>query len=159
MSTTDQENSVTEKNCFHLAFPVDDLEAAREFYTGMLGCAVGRECDQWIDFNFYGHQIVAHLAPGECRPVARGPVDGKSIPVRHFGVVLAWSDWQALAEQLQARQADFYLSPTTRFQGKAGEQGTFFITDPAGNMLEFKSFRDRSQLFARDQDSVSGSEP
>ena len=156
MRSKDQPSSVAEQNCFHLAFPVDDLEAARDFYTRMFGCAVGRESDHWIDFDFFGHQIVAHLAPGECRPVARGPVDGKSIPVRHFGVVLEWVDWQTLADQLQARQADFYLPPTLRFQGQVGEQGTFFIADPAGNMLEFKSFKDRSQLFATIQDGVAG---
>jgi len=134
---------------FHLAFPVDDLETARDFYTRVLGCGVGRESEHWIDFDFYGHQIVAHLAPDECVTVSRSPVDGTAIPVRHFGVVLDWSDWQALAERLGQQQVDFYLEPVVRFGGQVGEQGTFFVTDPAGNMLEFKSFKDRACLFAR----------
>ncbi|MFQ5347748.1 MAG: VOC family protein [Rhodothalassiaceae bacterium] len=133
---------------FHLAFPVDDLAAAEKFYTGTLGCRIGRRAPHWIDFDFFGHQITAHLRPEECRAAATNPVDGDAVPVRHFGAVLAWADWDALTARLEAAGIDFLIRPHIRFRGKAGEQGTFFIRDPAGNALEFKTFRDRERLFA-----------
>ncbi len=138
---------------FHLAFPVDDLPRARAFYGGLLGCPEGRSSDEWIDFDFFGHQIVTHLAPP--RPAAPGAgdhhnaVDGHDVPVPHFGVVLDWDDFQALAARLQAGGLKFVIEPYIRFAGLVGEQATMFFRDPAGNALEFKSFRDRSQLFAK----------
>ena len=134
---------------FHLAFPVTDLEATRTFYVELLHCRVGRESDRWIDFDFFGHQITAHLAPDEARPVGRNPVDGKQVPVRHFGAVLPWPHWQELADRLRRSGVDFLIEPYIRFEGRTGEQGTMFLTDPSGNGLEFKSFRDARQLFAR----------
>ncbi|RMD91235.1 MAG: glyoxalase [Alphaproteobacteria bacterium] len=133
---------------FHLAFPVDDLAAAEKFYAGTLGCRTGRRSPRWIDFDFFGHQITAHLRPEECRTAATNPVDGDAVPVRHFGAVLAWPDWDALAARLEAAGIEFLIRPRIRFRGKAGEQGTFFIRDPAGNALEFKTFRDPKRLFA-----------
>ena len=133
---------------FHLAFPVDDLEAARDFYVGALGCGVGRESGRWIDFDFHGHQITAHLAPEAAAANATNPVDGKQVPVRHFGLVLAWTEWEALAASLRNAGRSFLIEPALRFAGQPGEQGTFFILDPAGNALEFKSFRDPGRLFA-----------
>ncbi|MBK5921682.1 glyoxalase [Rhodothalassium salexigens] len=132
---------------FHLAFPVDDLKAAEGFYAGLLQCAVGRRSDAWIDFNFFGHQITAHLSPDACRDVASNGVDGDRVPVRHFGVVLDWPDWEALARRLDEAGVAFLIDPHVRFEGRAGEQGTFFVRDPAGNALEFKTFRDRANLF------------
>ncbi|HEX5339526.1 MAG TPA: VOC family protein [Gammaproteobacteria bacterium] len=132
---------------FHLAFPVHDLEAARHFYAGLLGCATGRESERWIDFNFFGHQLVAHLAAPE-QPVPTNPVDGEDVPVRHFGVILQWDQWQALADKLRAADISFIIEPGIRFAGQPGEQATMFLKDPSGNALEFKSFRDFSQLFA-----------
>jgi extradiol dioxygenase family protein len=134
---------------FHLAFPVDDLERAREFYRGILGCAEGRSSPSWIDFDFYGHQVVAHLAPGEVGRTAANPVDGHDVPVRHFGVILEWNEWHQLADRLRARGIRFIIEPGIRFQGQVGEQATMFLLDPAGNALEFKSFKDMSQVFAK----------
>lgn len=134
---------------FHLAFPVHDLAAARGFYGGLLACPEGRSSDAWIDFNLYGHQIVAHLAPGECRPAATGEVDGDAVPVRHFGVVLPMAQWQALAGRLAAAGTRFIIEPHVRFQGQVGEQATMFFLDPSGNALEFKAFADLGQLFAK----------
>ena len=134
---------------FHLAFPVRDLEEARRFYAGLLGCATGRESDRWIDFNFFGHQIVAHLAPAK-HAAATNPVDGEDVPVRHFGVILEWNQWQALADKLKKSGVKFLIEPGIRFQGKVGEQATMFFKDPSGNALEFKAFRDSSQVFARE---------
>jgi extradiol dioxygenase family protein len=134
---------------FHLAFPVDDLEAARRFYVGLLGCGEGRSSEQWIDFDFHGHQIVAHLAPEELGRTAANQVDGKAVPVRHFGVVLPWDAWQALADRLRAAGVEFVIEPGIRFVGQVGEQATLFFLDPAGNALEFKAFKDPSQLFAK----------
>ncbi|WP_300542684.1 VOC family protein [Maricaulis sp.] len=134
---------------FHLAFPVDDLAAARAFYGDLLGCNEGRSSDTWVDFDFHGHQIVAHLAPEECAAVKAGAVDGKQVPVRHFGLLMDWSDWEALAERLERAGTGFIIEPYVRFRGQAGEQGTFFVRDPAGNALEFKTFRDEAQIFAR----------
>lgn len=133
---------------FHLAFPVNDLAAAREFYERLLGCAVGRESDRWIDFDFHGHQITAHRSDDAAAP-ATNEVDGRQVPVRHFGLVLDWDDWHALAERLRAAGTSFLIEPHVRFEGQPGEQATLFVRDPSGNALEFKSFRDPSRLFAR----------
>ncbi len=133
---------------FHLAIPVDDLEKAEAFYGRVMGCASGRRSDRWIDFNFFGHQLVVHLAAEECARAATSEVDGKSVPVRHFGVVLGADDWRGLADRLKAANVAFIIKPGIRFKGKPGEQGTFFLLDPAGNALEFKYFEDMDQLFA-----------
>ncbi len=134
---------------FHLAFPVTSLARARAFYGELLGCPEGRSSDEWVDFDFRGHQIVAHLAPEETRAVAAHEVDGDAVPVRHFGLVLAMDDWQALAERLQGARTRFVIEPHIRFKGQPGEQATMFLLDPCGNALEFKAFADRAQLFAR----------
>ena len=133
---------------FHLAIPVDDLAAAEAFYHGLLGCPIGRRSDQWIDFNLFGHQLVTHLAPEECTSAATNNVDGKNVPVKHFGVVLNAKKWRALADRLNAADVDFIIEPGVRFKDQPGEQGTFFFLDPAGNALEFKYFDDPAQLFA-----------
>jgi extradiol dioxygenase family protein len=133
---------------FHLAFPVADLDATRDFYVNRLGCRVGRESDKWIDFDFFGHQISAHLKPDETRGPATGEVDGEAVPVRHFGAVLDWADWQRLGERLRGAGVEFIIEPHVRFAGEVGEQGTFFLLDPSGNALEFKTFKDPSRLFA-----------
>jgi extradiol dioxygenase family protein len=135
---------------FHLAFPVHDLAEARRFYGGLLGCPEGRSAPDWVDFDLRGHQIVAHLAPGERGD--QGPtnlVDDHQVPVRHFGLILAWDDWHELAKRLTDAQVSFVIEPHIRFQGEAGEQATLFFLDPSGNALEFKSFRDEAQIFAR----------
>ena len=134
---------------FHLAFPVDDLDAARRFYGELLGCPEGRSSDHWIDFDLHGHQIVAHLAPNSVRARATNPVDGEDVPVPHFGLVLAMDQWKALAERLEAAGTDFVISPTVRFAGEPGEQATMFLRDPAGNALEFKAMADPAMLFAK----------
>jgi len=134
---------------FHLAFPVDNLAAARAFYGGLLGCAEGRSSEQWIDFDFYGHQIVAHLAPGEVGATAANQVDGHAVPVRHFGVILDWNAWHVLADRLRFLNVTFVIEPGIRFVGQVGEQATMFFLDPAGNALEFKAFKDPSQVFAK----------
>ena len=135
---------------FHLAFPVDDLSAARQFYGELLGCSEGRSADTWIDFDLFGHQIVAHYQEGLANQEShRNPVDGHDVPVPHFGVVLPWDAWQSLAKRLQDRDVEFVIEPYIRFEGEVGEQATMFFYDPAGNALEFKSFRDMSQLFAK----------
>jgi hypothetical protein len=133
---------------FHLALPVDDLVAADAFYAGLLGCPRGRRSDAWIDYDFWGHQLVAHLSPEECRAARTNVVDSHDVPVRHFGVVLSQGDWRALADKLKAAGADFIIEPDIRFRGEPGEQGTFFVRDPAGNALEFKCFADMKMLFA-----------
>jgi uncharacterized protein len=133
---------------FHLAFPVDDLAAARAFYGEAMGCAEGRSSDEWIDFDFHGHQIVAHLAPGQAGDRASNHVDGHGVPVPHFGLVLPMPEWEALAERLQASGCEFVIAPTIRFKGLPGEQATMFLRDPSGNALEFKAFADIRQLFA-----------
>ena len=134
---------------FHLAFPVDDLARARAFYGGLLGCPEGRSSPEWVDFNFYGHQIVAHLAPGEVGHRSTSAVDGDNVPVRHFGACLAMAEWQALADKLVKAGTKFVIEPHVRFKGQVGEQATMFFLDPCGNALEFKSFQDMSQLFAK----------
>ena len=137
---------------FHLAIPVDDLSAARRFYGELFGCPEGRSADHWVDFDFFGHQLVCHLAPGD-GSAHHNPVDGDAVPVPHFGVVLAMDRWQALAEhlteQLPGLGLAFVIEPRVRFRGQAGEQATFFLRDPAGNALEFKAFRNIDQLFAK----------
>ena len=132
---------------FHLAFPVSDIKTTRTFYTEILGCSVGREAERWIDFNFFGHQISAHLMDSiEDSPT--NLVDGESVPARHFGLVLEWNVWHQLVENLNKKDVTYLIKPTIRFKGEVGEQSTCFITDPSGNALEFKSFKDREQLFA-----------
>lgn len=133
---------------FHLAFPVRDLAEARAFYGGMLGCPEGRCAPDWVDFDLHGHQIVAHLAPEEVAS-RTSLVDGEAVPVRHFGPILAPDAWRDLAARLTAARVGFLIAPQTRFAGQAGEQSTFFITDPSGNALEFKSFADHAQVFAK----------
>ena len=135
---------------FHLAIPVSDLQASLIFYEDMLGCGRGRESADWVDLNFYGHQLVLHRVTTTEGPSASNPVDGEQVPVPHFGVVLPWPDFESLAEQLASRGAVFEIPPTTRFAGRVGEQRTFFLRDPSGNCLEFKAFRDPSRLFASD---------
>ncbi|MFN3435369.1 MAG: VOC family protein [Sphingomonas sp.] len=137
---------------FHLAFPVHDLAAARAFYGGTLGCAEGRSSDQWIDFDLYGHQIVAHLDPSAQAVGTTNPVDGHDVPVPHFGVVLTMTDWQALSERVAAAGIRFGIAPHIRFKGQAGEQATMFFQDPSGNALEFKAFADDAMLFATEKD-------
>jgi extradiol dioxygenase family protein len=132
---------------FHLAFPVHDLAAARAFYGGVLKCPEGRSSAAWIDFDLFGHQIVAHLT-GEIRAGASNPVDGHDVPVPHFGVVLGWEEWHAFAERLSAAGVAFGIAPHIRFVGQPGEQATMFFSDPSGNALEFKAFRDPAKLFA-----------
>jgi extradiol dioxygenase family protein len=135
---------------FHIAFPVDDLVAARAFYGGLLGCPEGRSSAQWIDFDLFGHQIVAHLKPSpKQNRQHHNPVDGHDVPVPHFGVVLTMEDWQALADRLRAADVSFVIEPYIRFKGEVGEQATMFFLDPAGNALEFKAFGDINQLFAK----------
>ena len=134
---------------FHLAFPVDDLAAARRFYGELLGCPEGRSADHWVDFDLRGHQIVAHLAPEAVRQRASNPVDGEDVPVPHFGVVLTMEDWKALADRLEAAGVDFIIPPTVRFVGEPGEQATMFFLDPAGNALEFKAMANPANLFAK----------
>lgn len=135
---------------FHIAFPVDDLAVARHFYGTVMGCPEGRSSDSWIDFDLFGHQIVAHHAPAsEGRPANHNPVDGHDVPVPHFGVVLEMPEWEALAERLRAQGTTFVIEPYIRFKGQVGEQATMFFLDPAGNALEFKAFADMSQIFAK----------
>ena len=147
--TTSEESSSLLAYPFHIAFPVSDLEAARKFYSETLGCAQGRSSDTWIDFNLYGHQIVAHFKPPQedGGSVHRNPVDGHDVPVPHFGVVLPWEEWHRLAERLKSLDVQFVIEPYLRFQGEVGEQATMFFYDPAGNALEFKAFKDLGQLF------------
>jgi len=137
------------KNLFHLAFPVHDLDAAREFYGGVLGCAEGRSSDAWIDFELYGHQIVTHLAPESTGVRATNDVDADHVPIPHFGIVLQMDEWQRLAEKLTAKGVEFVIEPKIRFAGEVGEQATMFFLDPSGNALEFKGFSDFSQVFAK----------
>lgn len=134
---------------FHLAFPVDDLAQARSFYGGLLGCPEGRSSTEWIDFDFYGHQIVAHLAPGHASKSASNVVDGHGVPVPHFGLVLTMSEWQNLADRLTSAGVDFIIKPYIRFRGQPGEQATMFFKDPSGNAIELKAFRDIGKLFAK----------
>lgn len=138
---------------FHIAFPVDDLGAARHFYGTVLGCLEGRSAEQWVDFDLFGHQIVAHYkpaaAPGNRASLHSNSVDGHDVPVPHFGVVLTQEQWRQLANRVRAAGVRFVIEPHTRFEGQAGEQSTMFFLDPSGNALEFKAFADLDQLFAR----------
>jgi extradiol dioxygenase family protein len=133
---------------FHLAFPVRDLAEARRFYGELLGCAEGRSSDDWVDFDFYGHQIVAHLSAPDAN-TATNPVDGENVPVRHFGVILTLSEWEVLTAKLRAAQVSFIIEPQIRFKGQPGEQATCFFLDPSGNALELKAFAHDSSVFAR----------
>jgi uncharacterized protein len=135
---------------FHLAFPVDDLAKARAFYVGVMGCAEGRSSDHWIDFDLFGHQIVAHLNPASIGARSHNPVDGHDVPVPHFGVVLTMEAWSALADRLRAGGTQFVIAPCIRFKGEVGEHATMFFHDPSGNALEFKAFADDTMLFAKD---------
>jgi hypothetical protein len=137
------------KNLFHLAFPVNDLSAARDFYGGVLGCEEGRSSERWIDFNLYGHQIVTHLADEGAGVRSTNHVDADHVPVPHFGVVLPMDEWKQLAEQLRSKGVEFVIEPKIRFEGEVGEQATMFFLDPSGNALEFKAFNDFSQVFAK----------
>ena len=134
---------------FHLAFPVRDIAEARRFYGDLLGCPEGRSSKEWVDFNFHGHQVVAHLAPDECGNASTNEVDGDNVPVRHFGAILPMADWEALADKLRAAGTRFVIEPHVRFKGQVGEQATMFFLDPSGNALEFKAFGDISQVFAK----------
>ena len=135
---------------FHLAFPVTDLAKTRQFYVEVLGCGVGRESERWIDFDFFGHQITAHLTDNtrHTRSLAHNPVDGDEVPVPHFGVILDWGVWHELSQRLERLRIAFVIAPRIRFKGEVGEQATMFLTDPCGNHLEFKSFKDMSRVFA-----------
>lgn len=133
---------------FHLAFPVASLLETRSFYGDLLGCSIGRTSERWIDFNFFGHQITAHLKPEEVKQATSNEVDGDQVPVRHFGAILAWEQWEALAEKLRQNDIAFIIEPHVRFKGQIGEQATMFFLDPSGNALEFKAFKDKSQIFA-----------
>jgi len=134
---------------FHLAFPVRDIAEARRFYGDLLGCSEGRSSEAWVDFDFYGHQVVAHLAPEECGHTATSAVDDHQVPVRHFGAILPMDQWEALADKLKGAGVKFIIEPYVRFKGEVGEQATMFFQDPSGNAIEFKSFADMSQVFAK----------
>ena len=134
---------------FHLAFPVTCLAEARAFYGALLGCPEGRSSDAWVDFDFHGHQLVAHLAPDACAPPPTSPVDGDAVPVRHFGVVLPMGEWEHLAANLRDAGVTFLIEPHVRFRGQSGEQATMFFRDPSGNAIEIKAFADPDRLFAR----------
>ncbi|MBR7621653.1 VOC family protein [Phenylobacterium sp. 20VBR1] len=134
---------------FHLAFPVRDLEEARAFYGGLLGCPEGRSSPDWIDFDFYGHQIVAHLSPDEGGHQSTSAVDGEDVPVRHFGAILTLPQWEEMAAKLKAANTTFVIEPQIRFKGEPGEQATLFFLDPSGNALEFKAFADDAMVFAK----------
>ncbi len=141
----------TRRPPFHFAFPVNDLEAAREFYVNALGCTEGRSSTRWIDFDFYGHQIVAHLSESN-QPVAHNPVDGHNVPIPHFGIVINCKEWERLVKKLRAYGIKFLIEPCTRFAGKPGEQATMFFLDPAGNAIEIKSFKNLDNLFSKQDD-------
>lgn len=132
---------------FHLAFPIRDIEETRRFYGELLGCKIGRSTDKWIDFNFFGHQLSAHVKPEELAAAQTNAVDGKNVPVRHFGAILEWDQWHALADKLRAEGIEFVIEPYIRFKGEVGEQATMFFLDPSGNALEFKSFQNPEQIF------------
>ena len=134
---------------FHLAFPVDNLEKTREFYTQILGCNEGRSSDRWVDFDMYGHQVVAHLID-KVEKVQTNPVDGDNVPASHFGVILELEEWKVLADRLKKIDMSFIIGPHIRFKGEAGEQATMFFLDPCGNALEFKAFKNDDMIFAID---------
>ena len=134
---------------FHLAFAVTDLAATEAFYTDLLGCSIGRTSARWIDFDFFGHQITAHLVDNALPSAETNPVDGEKVPARHFGAILDWDQWQTLSARLQAANLSFLIEPQIRFEGEVGEQATMFFSDPSGNALEFKAFKDKSMIFAK----------
>ena len=134
---------------FHLAIPVDNIPICRKFYREILGCEEGRSSDHWVDFNFFGHQLVIHFKPKEATDLHINNVDGKQVPVPHFGMILPWEEFETFSEHLKSKKIEFIIEPYIRFKGKAGEQATMFFYDPAGNALEFKAFKDRSQVFAK----------
>ena len=134
---------------FHLAFAVTDLAATERFFVDLLGCSIGRTSQRWIDFDFFGHQVTAHLVDGNLAEAETNPVDGEKVPSRHFGAILDWDVWQALSKRLQEAQIDFLIEPQIRFEGEVGEQATMFFRDPSGNALEFKAFKDKAQIFAK----------
>ncbi len=136
-------------NPFHLAIPVKEIVETRVFYREVMGCSEGRSSDHWVDFDFFGHQLVIHQVPQKDEDVASNPVDGHEVPVPHFGVVLDWNDWQSLSEKLKTAKTKFIIEPYIRFEGQPGEQATMFFKDPSGNALEFKAFKDMGQLFAK----------
>jgi extradiol dioxygenase family protein len=140
---------VSTQPLFHLAFPVHDLAEARRFYGGLLGCPEGRSSESWVDFDFYGHQVVAHLAPEEAGHRQTSAVDGDDVPVRHFGAILPMAEWESLAGRLKEAGIRFVIEPHVRFKGEVGEQATMFFLDPSGNALEFKAFGDIAQVFAK----------
>ena len=133
---------------FHLAFPATDLATTRHFYETLLGCSVGRTSATWIDFNFFGHQLTAHLCPDPTQSITTNPVDGKNVPIRHWGVILEMEQWQELSEKLQQQGMTFVIEPYIRFKGEVGEQATMFFLDPSGNALEFKAFAQDTAIFA-----------
>jgi len=135
---------------FHLAIPVTNLEENRVFYREILGCEEGRSSDHWVDFNFFGHQLVLHVQEPQPKPIGKGnPVDGKDVPIPHFGVVLEWDVFQNFSQKLKSNNIHFVIEPYIRFEGKTGEQATMFFKDPSGNALEFKAFKNIDQLFAK----------
>ena len=137
------------KTPFHLAFPVKNISSTKKFYRDVLGCKIGREDKKWVDFNFFGHQLSAHLRPDELKNTKKNAVDGKNVPVRHFGAILDWEDWHTLSAKLKKTNTEFVIEPYIRFKGEVGEQATMFFLDPSGNALEFKSFKDPSQVFVK----------
>ncbi len=134
---------------FHLAFPINDIEETKQFYIKHFGCRIGREDKKWVDFDFFGHQLSAHVKPEELKKTEKNIVDGKDVPVRHFGVVLPWDEWQLLSKKLIDDNISFVIDPYIRFKGEVGEQATMFFLDPSGNALEFKSFKNQESLFAK----------
>jgi uncharacterized protein len=146
---TEMEKKTETETVFHLAFPVHDLAAARDFYGGVLGCPEGRSSDTWIDFELFGHQVVAHLQPGRAGVETSNPVDGRDVPVPHFGVILSPAQFDTLAERVRRAGVPFVIEPYVRFRGQPGEQHTMFFLDPSGNALEFKAFADPSRIFEK----------
>ena len=138
-------------NRLHLAFPVHDLELSKDFYIKVLSCKLGRESNKWADFNLYGHQLVAHLSPEDCNNHKLNIVDGDQIPSFHFGLILEWDEWEKLYKNLKSIKMKFLINPKIRFQNQSGEQGTFFIKDPSGNVIEFKSFKDFNCIFTKQE--------
>ena len=148
MTAKNKLGTESKRPLFHLAFPVVDLDATRAFYRDVLGCREGRSAEAWIDFDFYGHQISAHLQLAEAQAAKTNPVDGDDVPVRHFGLILDWDEWHGFESRLRSNGVRFLIEPHIRFKGQVGEQATMFFLDPSGNAIELKSFKDRGQVFA-----------
>ena len=148
-STLDGETLLDKLSPFHLAIPVNDLDKAKDFYNGLLGAEIGRSDPTWVDFNFYGHQLVCHLTENN-NAQSKNPVDQHDVPVPHFGIVLEWDTFHQLAMDLKNNKVEFIIEPTIRFKGQVGEQATLFLNDPSGNAIEFKSFKDQENLFRKD---------